>query len=53
VKRAVSAKNGTSHRRVVHTGNRQTHDGGGNELLPKIRGSECQAIVPPSTRRSL
>src|SRR5260221_1186892 len=40
--RAVSCKSGPSHGRVVHTGNGQAHHDGGNELLPKIRGSECQ-----------
>ena len=39
---AVNGKRGPSHRRVVHTGNGQTHDDGGNELLSKIRSSECQ-----------
>jgi hypothetical protein len=37
VNRAVSGKNGRSHRRVVHAGNGQAHDDGGNELLPEIR----------------
>src|ERR1700730_18037920 len=42
VNRAVNGKSGPSHRRVVHTGNGQAHHDGGNELLSKIRGSECQ-----------
>src|SRR3989442_15280189 len=45
---AVSGKDGRSHRRVVHTGNRQAHDVRGNELSPKFRGSECQ---PQGRRR--
>src|SRR3982075_4683147 len=32
VNRAVNGKSRPSHRRVVHTGNGQAHDGGGNEL---------------------
>src|SRR5438128_1824922 len=39
---AVGGKDGRSHRRVVHTGNRQTHDDRGDEVLPRPRGSECQ-----------
>jgi len=42
VKRDVSGKDGAPHRRVVHTGNSHTHNDGGNDLLPKIRRSECQ-----------
>src|SRR5437660_2769256 len=42
VNRAVNAKSRPSHRRVMHTGNGQPHDDGGNELLSKSRGSECQ-----------
>ena len=38
----VSCKAGPFHRRVVHPGNGHTHHDGGNELLCKIRGSECQ-----------
>jgi len=45
---AVSGKDGRSHRRVVHTGNRQTHDDRGDEVLPSFRGSECQ---PQGRRR--
>src|ERR1700728_2769528 len=45
--RAVDGKSGPLHRRVVHTGNGQAHDDGSNELLSKIRGSECQ----PECRR--
>ena len=45
---AVSGKNGRLHPRVVHPGNGQSHDDGGNELLRKISGAECQ---PESDRR--
>jgi len=44
----VSGKNGRLHPRVVHPGNGQSHDDGGNELLRKISGAECQ---PESDRR--
>jgi len=45
---AVSGKDGRSHRRVVHTGNRHTHDDRGHDVLPRFRGSECQ---PQGRRR--
>ena len=42
VNRAVSGKNGGPHPRVVHAGDGQAHDDRRSELLPEIRGSECQ-----------
>src|ERR1700691_1228668 len=47
VNRAAKDKSSSSHCRVVHAGNRQTHDDSCNDLLSKISGSECQ----PQCRR--